>query len=117
MKSAIRRPLRSEPHWYAFVIHRISGLLLALFLPVHFFMLSLALTQPQRFAQLIAWTDNPIVKIAEALLVLLLAAHFFGGIRVLVLELLPWPKWQKTLVALSISLSFLVAMLFLLKAL
>jgi len=41
------RPHRSHPLWYAFLLHRLSGLGLALFLPLHLYMLSLALTDPR----------------------------------------------------------------------
>ena len=35
---------RSHPTWIAFLVHRLSGLLLALFLPLHFWALSRAIT-------------------------------------------------------------------------
>ena len=70
-------------------------LLLALFLPVHFLVLSQAVSDPQGFADTIAWTDRPLVKAAEFGLVFLLATHLFGGLRLLVLELTPWQPWQK----------------------
>ncbi len=37
------RPHRSQPLWYAFILHRLSGIGLALFLPLHFYVLGLAL--------------------------------------------------------------------------
>ena len=33
---------RKQSLWFAFIMHRISGLVLALFLPLHFWVLSLA---------------------------------------------------------------------------
>ena len=36
-------PHRKHPLWLAFFLHRVSGLALALFLPIHFWVLSLAL--------------------------------------------------------------------------
>ena len=38
------RPHRTHPLWFAFLLHRLSGLGLALFLPIHFYMLSLAIS-------------------------------------------------------------------------
>ncbi len=40
---------RKQPLWFAFILHRISGLVLALFLPLHFWVLSLALRDPPRW--------------------------------------------------------------------
>ena len=71
------RPHRSHPLWFAFLLHRISGLGLALFLPVHFYMLSLAITAPKRLDGLLRFTDLTIVKLAEFGLVFLLAVHLF----------------------------------------
>ncbi len=42
-----------------------------------------------------------MVKVAEWILVMLLAAHLAGGLRLLALEFLPWRDWQKTLAALG----------------
>ena len=106
---------RAHPLWYAYILHRVSGLLLALFLPAHFYVLSLALNQAALDAVL-KWTENPWVKIAEFGLVFLLAAHFFGGLRLLALEWLPWSHRHKTLAAGAVALSFLVSGLFFLQA-
>ena len=110
------RPHRSHPLWYAFILHRLSGLALALFLPAHFWLLSLALTSPERLDGFLRWTDLTIVKLAEFGLVFLLAVHIFGGMRLLALELLPWTKGQKTLAASAVAISFLVSVSFFLRA-
>ena len=44
---------------------------------------------------MLRWTEQPLVKFAEIVLVLLLAAHLTGGLRLLALEFLPWRDWQK----------------------
>ena len=108
--------LGSEPLWYAFLLHRLSGLVLAVFLPIHFYVLSLALIAPVRFDKFIQLVDNPLVNFAESGLVFLLALHFFGGLRLLALEFLPWSSRQKTFAAVVLALSFLVACLFLMRA-
>ena len=110
------RPHRSHPLWYAFMLHRLSGLALALFLPAHFWLLSLALTSPERLDGFLRWTDLMIVKFAEFGLVFLLAVHIFGGMRLLALELLPWTTGQKTLAASAVAVSFLVSVSFFLRA-
>ena len=110
------RPHRSHPLWYAFMLHRLSGLGLALFLPAHFWLLSLALTSPERLDGFLRWTDLGIVKLAEFGLVFLLAVHIFGGMRLLALELLPWTKGQKTLAASAVAISFLISVSFFLRA-
>jgi fumarate reductase subunit D len=106
---------RNHSAWWAFALHRVSGVLLALFLPVHFRVLAMAIDSA-RLDGMLRWTEHPLVKLAEAGLVLLLAAHLTGGLRLLAVEFLPWRDWQKTLVALASGLSVAVAILFLLNA-
>ncbi len=108
---------RQQPLWFAFALHRISGLLLALFLPAHFYVLGLALKGEAALDGFVAWTDNPMVKLAETVLVFLLAVHMFGGLRVMALEMLPWSSRQKTFAALAAAGAFGVAVCFLLGAL
>ena len=105
---------RSHPTWLAFLVHRISGLLLALFLPLHFWALGSALHGAAGLDGFLAWTANPLVKAAEVGLVVLLAAHLAGGLRVLALEFLGWRLRQKDLVAASAGVSLAVGLLFLL---
>lgn len=101
--------------WWAFVVHRVSGLALALFLPVHFWALGKALESEAALEGFLRWTEDPWVRFAEWGLVVLLAAHLTGGLRVLALEFLPWRNWQKTLAAVAAGVSLLVAVFFLLE--
>lgn len=107
---------RAHPLWLAYLLHRLSGLGLALFLPVHFWVLALAMTDAARLDGFLAFTDLAVVKLAEFGLVFLLAVHMFGGLRLLGMEWLPWSAPQKTLAAGAAALSFLVATLFFLQA-
>lgn len=77
------------------MVHRVSGIALTLFLPLHFWALSRAL----ELDAFLAWTRDPMVKLAEWGIVVALAAHLAGGLRVLALEFLPWHDWQKALAA------------------
>lgn len=107
---------RAHPLWLAYILHRLSGLGLALFLPLHFWVLSLAVTDAARLDAFLGLTDMPPVKLAEFGLVFLLAVHFFGGLRLLALEWLPWSAPQKTWAAAAVAGSFLVSTTFLLRA-
>ncbi|MBX2839401.1 MAG: succinate dehydrogenase, cytochrome b556 subunit [Gammaproteobacteria bacterium] len=110
------KPKRQEPLWLAFIVHRISGIALAVFLPFHFWVLSLALTDTARLNTFLHWTEHPLVSIAEFGLVFLLCIHFFGGIRLMAMEWLPWSDKQKTFAAMATAFALLVAGVFLLKA-
>ena len=108
---------RSHPSYVAFLVHRLSGLALALFLPFHFWALGTTLQGEAALDGFLRWTDQPLVKLAETGLVVLLAAHLAGGLRVLAIEFLAWRDWQRTAVALSAGFSLAIGLLFLLGAL
>ena len=82
---------------YAALVHRLSGVALTFFLPVHFW----ALGKGLEMDAFLRWTEQPLVKFAEWGIVVLLAAHLGGGLRVLAIEFLDWHAWQKTLAALA----------------
>jgi fumarate reductase subunit D len=102
--------MRQHASYWTFMVHRVSGIALALFLPLHFWTLAEALQGS------IAWTQQPLVKLGEWLIVVALAAHLGGGLRVLALEFLPWRDWQKSLAAaaaaatLGVGLAFALAL-------
>jgi fumarate reductase subunit D len=82
---------RNHPAWWAFAAHRLSGLALALFLPLHFLALGLAVNE-SLFDAFLAWTRHTFLIATEAVLVLALAVHLVGGIRLLILEAWPWRR-------------------------
>lgn len=110
MKPGMRA--RNHPAWWAFLVHRLSGLALALFLPVHFLALGQALGGEAALDAFLRWTEHPAVKLSEWGIVVLLAAHATGGLRLLALELLPWRDWQKTLAALAAGVALAVGLAF-----
>lgn len=108
------KPHQKHPLWLSFWLHRLSGLILALFLPVHFYILGLALNaDAEQFDGFLRWSEQPLVKFAEMGLVFLLAIHLFGGLRLLALELLPWTEKQKTFAAAATATSLFFAFAFL----
>ena len=103
---------RNHPAYWAFVVHRVSGLLLTLFLPLHFWALGQALRGAEALDGFLRWSEQPLVKFAETGLVLLLAAHMTGGVRLLMLEFLAWRNWQQTLLAAAGGLSLAAGLIF-----
>ena len=106
---------RNHPAYWAFIVHRGSGVLLALFLLLHFWALGLALHGEEKLESFLRWSDQPLVKFAEVALVLLLAAHMTGGLRLLALEFLAWRDWQKSLAALAAGVALAAGLVFLLN--
>ena len=108
---------RSHRGYWAFVGHRVSGLVLGLFLPVHFYVLGLALERQQELDAFLAFAQMPAVKFGEWGLVLFLSIHMFFGLRLLALELLPWAGTRMSWITWGSALSLGVGAVFILGVL
>jgi fumarate reductase subunit D len=103
---------RNHPAWWAFIVHRISGIALALFLPAHFLALGRAIRGEAALDEFLRWSHQPLVIAGEWVLIVLLGAHLAGGLRLLALEFLPWRDWQKTLAALAAAFALIAGLVF-----
>ena len=104
---------RTNALWLAALVHRLSGLALAAFLPLHFLTLALAIQGESQLEAFLRWSDHPLVKFSESLLVFLLTIHLLGGLRILVLENVGWLNGQKWLAFLAGGAAAVAAFLFL----
>ena len=107
---------RNSALWFAAMVHRISGLALAIFLPLHFLALGLAINGEAKLDGFLRWSDQPLVKLAEGGLVFLLTVHLLGGLRVLVIENFDWRDGQKQIATVAAALAAIVAFVFLARA-
>ncbi len=110
------RPHHNHPLWWAYVLHRLSGVVLSLFLPAHFFVLGLALNDPAALDGFLHWADMPLVKFSEMGVVFLLSVHLLGGMRLLALEFLPWSDRQVSMATAAGLGAIVIAGGFLFKA-
>ena len=106
---------RRNALWFAAMLHRLSGIGLALFLPVHFLVLALSLQGAAKLDIFLKWTDAPLVKLAEAGLVFLLAVHFLGGLRILFYENFDWRVNQIRIATAAGGAAAMVAFAFLIR--
>jgi fumarate reductase subunit D len=98
------------------MVHRISGIGLAVFLPFHFLVLGLSLQGAGKLDGFLRWADLPLVKLAEGGLIFLLAVHFLGGLRVLFVENFDSRGNQPRLATAAGSFAAVVAFAFLVRA-
>ncbi len=111
------RRARAHPGFLLAVVHRLSGLGLALFLPLHFLTLGSALQGAAALESNLRWLDMPLFKLGEWVLVVLLAVHASCGIRLLVIEFRPWSgprkNWWTGVVGVGVvaGLAFALALL------
>ncbi len=110
----LRSDLRAHQHpaWWAFLMHRLSGLALALFLPLHFWALGRALHGDAALEGFLRFSDRPLFKFAEWGLVMLLALHMMGGVRLLLIEFTRWSGLRKNWIAGAAGFAVLTGLAF-----
>ena len=110
----IRNP-HLKPGFLAAMLHRLSGIALAIFLPLHFIALGTALGGADSLQSFLGVTNNAFVRMAEWGLVTALGMHMALGIRVLAIEWLAVRGRSAVVVSGCVACSITVGLLFLLN--
>ena len=97
------------------MLHRLSGIALAVFLPMHFLALATALNGAGALDNFLAITRQPLLEFLEVSIVVVLTIHLTLGLRVLAIEFFDFR--ERTLAAVSVCLAavFAVGLLFVLN--
>lgn len=101
------RASHKQPGFVAALLHRLSGIALAIFLPLHFLALGTALNGADALDSFLALTRQPLIAFLEWCIVVALAVHLTLGLRVLAVEFFDFR--EKTLAALSACLAAVLA--------
>ncbi|SEC64555.1 succinate dehydrogenase subunit C [Rhizobiales bacterium GAS188] len=109
-------PQHRRRGFVAALLHRLSGIALAIFLPLHFLALGSSLRGAPGLESFLELTRNPLVKTAEWGLVTALALHLALGLRVLAIELLAWRERSAAIVPAMVAAAMAVGLIFLLNA-
>jgi fumarate reductase subunit D len=109
------RASHRQPGFVAALIHRLAGIALAIFLPLHFWALSGALNGADGLDRFLKITDTPVMKFAEGGIVVALALHMALGLRVLAIEFLPLRERTAVAVSFCLAAALAVGLAFLLN--
>ncbi|MEJ2374962.1 MAG: succinate dehydrogenase [Pseudolabrys sp.] len=101
------RASHQQRGFVAAMLHRLSGIALAVFLPLHFLALATALNGADALDSFLALTRQPIVAFLEWCIVVALAIHLTLGLRVLAIEFFDFR--ETTLLPLSACLAAVLA--------
>jgi fumarate reductase subunit D len=109
------RAAHRQRGFVAAMLHRLSGIALAIFLPLHFLALGTALNGADALDSFLALTRQPVVAVLEWSIVVTLAIHMTLGLRVLAVEFFDFH--EKTLAALSacVAAAFAIGLIFMLN--
>jgi fumarate reductase subunit D len=109
------RASHRRPGFAAALIHRLAGIALAIFLPIHFLALATALDGAAALDSFLQATSHPAVKISEGAIVVALALHMALGLRVLAVEFLPVRERTRAAVSICLAAGLAVGLMFLLN--
>ena len=101
---------------FAALLHRLSGIALAAFVPFHLIALATVLNGADALDSFLSLTNDPLVKLSETGLVAALALHMALGLRVLAIEFLGVRERTGVAVLACIGVAFAFGLSFLLNA-
>ena len=107
---------RTQPGFVAALLHRLSGLALAVFVPFHFLALATVLNGADALDSFLSLSRDPFVKLSETGLVAALALHMALGLRVLAIEFLGVRERTGAAVSACIGVGLAFGLSFLLNA-
>ncbi len=91
----------------AWLAHRITGIILSLYLVAHIYVLS-HLKDPAEYNKLMELMKNPLLKIGELILFAIVLKHVFAGIRITLLEMGVSTKYHKSMAYIGAVFAFLI---------
>jgi fumarate reductase subunit D len=109
------RASHRQPSFLAALLHRVAGIALAIFLPIHFVALSSALNGADALDAFLKATSTPLLKFAEGGIVVALALHLALGLRVLAVEFVPVRERTRVVLSVCLAAVFAVGVIFLLN--
>ena len=87
----------------AWLLHRLTGLALAIYLIPHFISINRSRLGPDVFDAALATFTAPFYKAAEFLLIMVVAFHAFNGLRIIVIDIFTFSHRQKLLFGLVLG--------------
>ncbi len=94
----------------AFIVHRVTGVALVIFLFLHIYTLSAVLKGPQALEHAIHKFDNPFGHAFEYTLLLAVVVHLINGIRITIADFLALTEAQTRMLWYSVAICILITL-------
>jgi succinate dehydrogenase / fumarate reductase, cytochrome b subunit len=94
---------------FAWVLHRITGLLLLVYLFAHLWVLGSVNAGPGSFDQRLRLVQSPIFHFLEIGLILTIFYHMINGLSITIMDFFNLSRRHKTLVTISVAVFAIVA--------
>lgn len=82
---------------FSYWVHRISGIGLAIYLILHTFVLSSAISGPESFTERMGYVQNPFFAVLEVLLLAGIFFHMLNGLRITITDFFDLSRAHKVL--------------------
>ncbi|NTW50665.1 MAG: succinate dehydrogenase, cytochrome b556 subunit [Chlorobiales bacterium] len=99
-----------HPGMFAWLVHRISGIGLVVYLIIHIIGLR-SLYDPAKFDAVMSAYRSPFFKIGELAVLGIVAYHAINGFRILMIDFLGWTPKQKRLFYATLAISIIIIVL------
>jgi len=109
------RASHKQRGFIAAILHRLSGIALAIFLPLHFLALATALDGANALDAFLKVTRQPLVAFLELGIVVALVIHMTLGLRVLAVEFLDFRERTAAALLVCVAAVFAVGLIFILN--
>ena len=93
---------------WAWIIHRLSGLLLTFYLTLHLWVVNTLTQGPDTFNRVMNFLSSPLFKYLEVGLWAVILFHAFNGVRIIIVDFFKGSLLQKKLFFFLISLAFIL---------
>jgi fumarate reductase subunit D len=94
---------RQHPAYWAFLVHRLSGVAVGRFVALDWWGRGAAIGGAARLDGFLRVADQPLFKLGEWGLVVLLSLHMMGGVRLLLIEFGDWSGQRKNWIAAALA--------------
>jgi len=113
MKLKTLQNLKLNLHWgaIAFILHRITGLALVLYIIMHIYSVGNVLGGEEAFNTIMKGYDNTLGHVIEYLLLLAVLWHLFNGLRITITDFLRFSHEGKRLFIWVFIISGIIAVL------
>ncbi|HID34714.1 MAG TPA: succinate dehydrogenase, cytochrome b556 subunit [Anaerolineae bacterium] len=89
---------KGGPGHYAFILHRLTGIGVALFLVLHILDNFVIMFGEEAFTEVLHLYSNPVMRLLEVFLIFSVIYHAFNGLRVIIVDFwAPGSHVQRTL--------------------
>ena len=94
---------------FSWILHRITGLLLLVYLLLHLYVIGSATRGPEAFNQTLGFVQQPLFHFLEIGLILVVFYHMVNGISISIMDFADISRKHKTMVVITVAVFAIIA--------